>query len=120
MEQHKQLLGNKCRVCARKLLTRQHDKNKDPAKTVLFRVYGLSVEAESAEIFPPSICNSCFLVLRRASIQGDTGPILKIHSWSPHGESCEVCTASTGGRLKKKHRGRPSDSDPEYMARNLV
>lgn len=121
MEQHKQHLNKRCRVCGRKATTRQHDKKMDPCRAMLSRVYGIIVESESDDIFPPFICNSCYLVLRRAHIEGDTGPILNIHSWSPHGDACQVCSESGPGRQKKTvSRGRPSDDNPQYISRNIV
>ena len=120
MEQHKEHLSTKCRVCARKATSKPHNKNSDICKRILSSVYGVDVEGESEEVFPPSICNSCFLVLRRASIENDKGPILMVHSWLPHGELCEVCAPSNAGRKKKTTRGRPSDSDPQYISRNII
>ncbi len=120
MEQHKEHLSTKCRVCARKVTNKLHDKKSNLCKTALSKVYGVDVETEPEEVFPPSICNSCFLVLRRASMEADKGPILTVHSWSPHGESCELCAPSSAGRKKKWNRGRPNDSDPQYISRNII
>lgn len=120
MEEHKKCLKNLCRVCGRKATTRKHNKQKDPCKSVLLKVYGLSVDTESDDIYPPEVCNSCFLVLRRASIEGDSAPILSHHIWSPHTDSCQLCLARcSGGRPRKRKRGRPSDADSNYITRKF-
>ena len=119
MEQHKSNLKNKCRVCARSTGTRNHNKLEEPSRSVLAKVYGIVVEKEPDEIFPPALCNSCFLTLRRANLEGDTGPILNIHSWSAHNSSeCSVCTPASAGRPRKRKMGRPSID--ESILRNIV
>lgn len=102
-------------------MVRTHSKLSDPCKAVLSSVYGISVETETEDIYPPIVCNSCYLGLRRASLNQDSGPILKVSSWSAHSEeSCPVCTTSSGGRPKKRNRGRPSESDEDYIIRNIL
>lgn len=111
----------KCRVCGRKATTRRHDKAADPCRSVLSTVYGIAVDTESAEIYPPEVCNSCYLVLRRASAQADPGRVLKIVSWEPHTDACPTCSMEgAAGRPKKLKRGRPSDTDEQYMGRNII
>ena len=105
--------------CGKKAILRTHDKRSEPSKTVLSCVYGISVETETEDIFPPRLCNSCFLCLRRSSLSGDNAPILNVSSWTPHSDACPVCTSDSGGRPKKK-RGRPSDADEQYIIRNIL
>ena len=121
MEGHKELIKMKCRVCGRRATTRRHNKSADPCRSVLSTVYGIAVDTESPEIYPPEVCNSCYLILRRASVQADPGRVLNVVSWLPHTDSCPTCsTEGTVGRPKKLKRGRPSDSDEQYVGRNII
>lgn len=120
MEQHKKCLKTRCRACGRKVGQRNHPKTRDPCGRVLSTVYNICVETEDEDIYPPDICNSCYLVLRRASLNGDIGRILDIFQWLPHDEECDVCTGSAGGRPKKRAVGRPNANKPSIIERNIV
>lgn len=97
---------------------RYHPKTSDHCRSVLSTVYSIPVDEESDDIYPPDVCNSCYLVLRRSSLKGDTGRILDLFSWAPHSENCNICTSSVGGRPKKRAMGRPSAD--EAAERNIV
>lgn len=117
MEEHKNIIKSKCRVCGRKAGTRRHD----PVKVVLSGVYSISVETESDEIFPSSVCHSCYSVLKRAADSNDSRPVLRIPTWLPHSDPCQLCSeGSQGGRPRKLKRGRPSDSDSTCVARKVM
>ena len=85
------LVKNRCRVCGRKAVTRMYDKCSDPCKEILSSVYNLSVETESDEIFPSSVCHSCYVCLKRADSESDSRPVLHIPTWLPHSDSCQLC-----------------------------
>ena len=120
MEQHKVNINLRCRVCGRKATTRKHSKSSDPCKSVLSSVYGLDVAMESGDIFPPDVCNSCFLALRRAKNDSDSRPTMTISSWTPHSDSCQVCLEDHGGRPRKRKRGRPSDDSNPCIPKKLM
>ena len=78
----------------------------------------LEVSSESDNIYPPVVCNSCYLTLKEIQKAKERGEVrstnLKLKSWLPHSEDCEVClTVSGGGKPKRRKvalevKGRPS------------
>lgn len=64
MEQHKEYLKIQCRVCGKKPKRYKHDKNSDACQGVLSSVLELDVSSESEYIYPPVVCNSCYLTLK--------------------------------------------------------
>ena len=85
MELH---IENKCRVCGNKPKGYKHNKNSDACQGILSSVFGLDVAAESDEIYPPVVCNSCYLTMRELEKAKQKGAAratnLVLYSWTPH------------------------------------
>ncbi len=76
-------------------MNREHNKNTDPCKSVLSRVYSISVGTESDEIFPPGLCNSS---TEEAEL---SGPVLDGHPTQSY-----VISVHQEGRRRKKVGGQ--------------
>lgn len=95
MELHKKHLENQCRVCGNKPKRYKHDKSSDACQGVLSSVFSLDVTSESDDIYPPVVCNSCYLTMKEIERSKQKGEVratnLTLHSWTPHAEeSCQV------------------------------
>lgn len=121
MEHHKECLQNKCRVCGKKTKRYKHDKNSGACSGVLSSVLGWDVSSESELIYPPDVCNSCYLTLKEIQKAKERGVIrstnLTPYLWLPHSDDCLIClTVSCGGKPKRRKvaleiQGRPSSAD---------
>ncbi len=112
MENHRKNLQNRCRVCGRKGKGYMHNKESEKCKAILLSA-NIAVDSDSTDIHPDSVCNSCYITLgqiRRAKESGNAPRDIDVHPWSPHTESCLLCSTvseeSVGGRPRK--RGRPT------------
>jgi hypothetical protein len=46
---------------------------------------------------------------------------VKVHTWEPHSDLCQQCLESpSGGRPRKKRKGRPKDDDPTFQRRKIA
>lgn len=120
MEAHKDRLKAMCRVCGKKPTKGYvHKKYSDKCQEVLSSVLGLEVSTESEDIYPPGVCNGCYLILRQKHKGDIMATNLTPYMWHPHNdEECQICTAlpSTGGKPKRRKvtlevKGRPSSED---------
>lgn len=120
MEAHKERLKNLCRVCGRKPTRGYvHKKCSDKCQGVLSSVLGIEVSTEPENIYPPGVCNGCYLILRQKQKGDIRATNLTPHTWLPHSEEeCQICTAlpSTGGKPKRRKvtlevKGRPNADD---------
>lgn len=122
MEGHSKILKNRCRVCARKPAGYIHNKLSTTCESLLSTLLKIDARSESEEIFPPVVCNSCYLTLKKAKKEGTNIALttINVHMWEPHTDSCQLCLASpSGGRPKKKRKGRPSEDDPTFHRRKI-
>ncbi len=130
MEQHKIYIQNLCRTCGKKPKCYFHDKNGDQCKAALACVFGIATGEEDNNIYPPKICNNCYLTLRQLQKSKDEGcfreTALTPQTWLPHGDSCQLCentssaSGSCGRPRKRKAKGRPSMEDTHYMSRRVM
>lgn len=65
MEQHKICLQNLCRVCGKKPRCYFHDKNSDNCREALASVFSIATGKEDENIYPPKVCNHCYLTLNQ-------------------------------------------------------
>lgn len=100
-----------------------HKKLSSTCEPLLSNLLNIDVRSESEEIFPPVVCNSCYLTLKKAK-EEDTDiafTTITLHTWEPHTDSCQLCLESpSGGRPKKKRMGRPSEDDPAFQRRKIA
>lgn len=123
MEQHLKNLKNRCRVCGRKLTSYMHSKQSTICEALLSTMLKIEPKSESEEIFPPVVCNSCYITLKKANDDGSDIALtnINIHTWKPHSDSCQLCLDSpSGGRPKRKRKGRPCDDDPTFQHRKIL
>ena len=130
MELHKKHIENKCKVCGNKPKGYKHNKNSDACQGILSSVFGLDVAAESDEIYPPVVCNSCYLTMRELEKAKQKGAAratnLVLYSWTPHREeSCPCSMVSRGGKPVKKKRkleikGRPSSENINHAVMSKI
>ena len=66
MEQHTKLLKNRCRVCGNKPRGYVHNKQSKACGSLLSTLLAIDVMSESEDIFPPVVCNSCYITLKKA------------------------------------------------------
>ena len=120
MEAHKNHLNNLCRVCGKRPKGYIHKKTSDACQSLLSSELGIhSVASESVNVYPPGICNSCYLILKQKNKGEIKATNLTEHKWLPHDEEeCQICMApqSTGGKPKRRKvtlevKGRPNSSD---------
>lgn len=123
MEEHLKMLQNRCRVCARKPTGYMHKKQSNTCASLLFSMLGIEATSESEDIFPPIVCNSCYITLKRAREEGMDIKLttLSVHTWEPHSDFCQLCLEShSGGRPKKRRKGRLSEDDPTFQRRKIA
>lgn len=104
MEGHSKLIKNRCRVCARKPTGYMHKKLSTTCESLLSTLLKVDVRSESEEVFPPVVCNSCYLTLKKAKEEGTDIALTTLitHTWEPHTDLCQLCLESpSGGRPKK-------------------
>ena len=104
MELHKKHIENWCRVCGNKPKGYKHCT--DTCQGILSSVFGLDVTAESDHIYPPVVCNSCYLTMREPEKAKQKGAAratnLALYSWTPHiEESCPCLTVKPAGKKQK-------------------
>ncbi|XP_063962159.1 uncharacterized protein LOC135155820 [Lytechinus pictus] len=65
---------------------------------------GIDVTNDNDEVHPPSLCGSCFRKVRRwkdAQNKKKSVPLnVTVHTFSPHGDSCVICTKSNDSPQK--------------------
>lgn len=128
MEEHQNHLKNLCRVCAGRPKKYTHNKNSDTCTSLLLSAFGVDVTGEPEDVYPTSVCNSCFRSMQRISKSKSTGMLLKtsltISSWQPHSDSCQVCCCEGGGGGRPKKRkvcaGRPCADDVTHLGREIM
>ena len=71
----------------------------------------ISVTTESDDIFPPVVCNSCYITVKKAK-EDDTNIVTTTigqFAWEAHNDFCEICLEvggdSSGGRPRGRGRG---------------
>ncbi len=119
MEAHKKHLNNLCRVCGKKPKGYIHKKISDACQSLLSSELGIhTVSSESESVYPPGVCNSCYLILKQKNKGEIRATNLMTHTWLPHDDECQICTApqSTGGKPKRRKvtlevKGRPNSTD---------
>ena len=118
--------GEKCRVCGRKSSGYVHNKNSNKCEALLSTLLDINVTTEPEDTFPPIVCNSCYIILKKAKEEGRDimTTALQTYSWEPHTDFCqlclEVCGDSSGGRPKRKRKGRPRDDEPAFQQRKSM
>lgn len=124
MEQHTNLLKNRCRVCGNKPRGYVHSKLSKACDSLLSTLLAIDVKSESEVIFPPVVCNSCYITLKKAKEERTdiTHTPLTIEIWEPHTDLCQLClkASSSGGQLNRKRKGRPSEDDPSFQRRKIM
>lgn len=123
MDQHTKILKNKCRVCGMKPSGYVHNKHSDACATLLSTLLDIEARSESEVIFPPVVCNSCYITLKKAKEEGTDIALtpLRVRTWEPHTDLCQLCMESPCvGRPKKKRKGRPCEEDPTFQRRKIM
>ena len=119
MEAHKVHLKNLCRVCGKKPKGYIHKKISEACQSLLSSELDIhTASTEPDNIYPPGVCNSCYLILKQKQKGEIMATNLVEHTWVPHDEECQICTAppSAGGKPKRRKitlevKGRPNSSD---------
>ena len=105
MEQHKFCLQNLCRVCGKKPKCYFHDKNSNNCRGALGSVLSVAAGEKDENIYPPKICNHCYLTLIQLKKSKEGGRFretaLAPHTWLPHGNSCEICGFATSPSVSR-------------------
>lgn len=74
-----------------------HRKDSNPVKSLLLAAFGVDIANESEEVYPHLVCNNCYLSMKRIQKSQEMGVALNsslsLSSWSPHSESCSICTS---------------------------
>ena len=90
MEQHKNCIEKRCRLCGRKPKGYVHSKYSAKCESLLSTLLKISVAKESDDIFPPVVCNSCYITLKKA--KEDDADIVTTticpFVWEPHSDVC--------------------------------
>ena len=81
-----------------------HSKYSQKCASLLFTLLNIRVTTESEDIFPPVVCNSCYLTLKKTK-EDETNILttpLSMFAWELHNDLCELCLVvggeSSGGR----------------------
>ena len=93
MEQHKKCLEKRCRVCGRKPIGYLHSKYSKKCDSLLSTLLNISVTTESEDIYPPVVCNSCYITLKKTK-EADKNIVttaLSTFAWEPQSDYCQVC-----------------------------
>ena len=120
---HEQELQKVCRVCGRKL--NKGYKHKCSNSGSLLQSLVVDVSGDKSSIYPSLYSHTCHNTAKRLEKVEGAESSLKVHTWSPHGAECEVCTMSSslhlGGRKMKEpvKRGRPSKDSRKGIARGI-
>ena len=103
-----------------------HSKYSQKCASLFFTLLKIRVTTESEDIFPPVVCNSCYLTLKKTK-EDETNILttpLSMFAWEPHNDLCDLCLVvggeSSGGRPKRKRKGRPRDDEPTFQRRNVI
>ena len=115
-------------MCAKKPKSYTHDKTSDQCNFLLKSVFGITTGEENDTIYPPLVCNHCYLTMRQLQLAKGTGCFrdtdLVPHEWSPHTTDCQLCsdpiTAPRGRPRKRKPKGRPSDDDTYHWLKKTL
>ena len=113
-------------MCGRKPKGYVHSKYSAKCESLLSTLLKISVAIESDDIFPPVVCNSCYITLKKA--KEDDADIVTTticpFVWEPHSDVCQLCLDfggdSSGGRPKRKRKGRPRDDEPSFQRRKVM
>ena len=117
------MLKNRCRVCARKPTGYMHKKESPICQSLLSSLLNINATSEPEDVFPPVVCNSCYIVMKKTKEEGIDFALtsITVHTWEPHSDLCQLCLESpSGGRPKKRKKGRPSEDDPTYQRRKIA
>ena len=121
---HEQELQKFCRVCGRKL--NKGYKHKCSNSGTLLQALGVDVSGDESRVHPPFYCHSCHSTAKRLQKVRGAESSLRVHTWSAHGDGCEVCTMTSvlhlGGRKMKEpvKRGRPSKTSMKGIANTIA
>ena len=103
-----------------------HSKYSQKCASLLFTLLKIRVTTESEDIFPPVVCNSCYLTLKKTK-EDETNILttpLSMFAWEPHNDLCELCLVVvgefSGRRPKRKRKGRPRDDEPTFQRRKVI
>ncbi len=124
MDHHQSIIKNLCRVCGKKVKSYTHDKSTDMCKSLLYAAFGIEVTSEPDDVYPPSVCHSCYRTMQKIEKGRQSRVVFKtqlsISSWTPHTdtEPCQVCNGEDIQRHKKvKSTGRPCNRDITHLGR---
>ena len=113
-------------MCGRKPIGYVHSKYSEKCDSLLSTLLNISVTTESEDIYPPVVCNSCYITLKKTK-EADKNIVttaLSTFAWEPHSDYCQVCLEvggeSSGGRPKRKRTGRPRDDEPTVQRRKIM
>ena len=130
MERHKTLLKTLCRVCGKRPKGYAHSKKSAICRSLLLFSFGLEVDGEPEDIYPTSICNSCFRSAQRIKSSKESGVLLEstlsVTSWLAHSDTptCQICQPASGGGIgrpkKWKGKGRTCDDDTSHRSRAIM
>ena len=98
-------------MCGRKPKGYVHSKYSKKCESLLSTLLNISVTTESDDIFPPVVCNSCYITVKKAK-EDDTNILTTTigqFAWEAHNDLCEICLEvggdSSGGRPRGRGRG---------------
>ena len=130
MERHQTLIKKLCRVCGKQPKGYAHNKNSAICRSLLLFSLGLEVDGEPEDVYPTSVCNSCYRSAQRIKSAKESGVLLEstlsVTSWLAHGDTpaCTICQSASGGGIgrpkKQKGRGRTCDDDTSHRSRAIM
>ena len=124
MEHHLSNLKKLCRICGLKLKSYSHDKKNETCKSLMSTSFGMDTTDEDEDIYPTSVCHNCYRTMQKIKKSVETrvafNTDLKISTWVPHHEFCNICYGRNGGTKKVKSQGRPRNDDITHLSREMM